>query len=489
MNDIEKKVAKENRQSQGSADNYEFVTETIKKRPINVKRIVKKILMTIVLAVIFGVVSSVTLIFLYPKLQMRIYPKDDTRTVTLPVAQDEPEADIVEEFVMPKEDSAVADVSEKTQKDVKTQIEDTQSIDSVEAEDTQTKTGDNDADSKDDQEVVINQVVETVEKSLELEDYKALLMKVSSIAETAQKSLVTVSGKSSNMDWFNNSYVDNNSATGLIVADNGKDLLIVSPTYILHRATFVDVTFCDGMTYSANVRRSDANTGLSIVAVNLNKISDDTMEKIELAQFGSLSTSAVGMPVIAIGTPYGTAGSVAMGQITSNSTIIDKADASLRIISTDIYGSSSATGVLVNYNGRIVGVMCHEDMFSDMPNLIRAYAITDITDNIEKISNGQDIASLGIIGTDVTQEAQEEYGVPKGTYVKEVVSDSIAMEMGIRNGDVITKIGTEDIKSFDDYKKVLLGYQPGDIVNVTLQRPGSEEYIEIIYEVTLEAQK
>ena len=207
---------------------------------------------------------------------------------------------------------------------------------------------------------------------------------------------------------------------------------------------------------------------------------------MEMAQFGSIATSAVGVPIVAVGAPYGAAGSVGMGQITSNSVVLDKEDSNVRIISTDIYASTSASGVLVNYNGRIVGIICHEDMTGNMPNLLRAYSVSDISDYIEKMSNGQALSTLGIIGTDVTAEANADRGVPMGAFVKEVVADSPAMNVGIRIGDVIKKIGTVEIGSFTDYKQAILNYQPQDMVTVTLERPGRDGYTEMTYEVTLE---
>lgn len=517
MKDIEKKVANENKQSQESSDNYEFVTETIKSRPINKKKVFRKVVLTVFLAILFGLVASFTFILVFPMLQKKYYPVNDTKTVTVPVADEDNEEAPIEEFIPPETDELVDDgqvneddshlsneaneYGEDSENDG-IETEETDKFDSVETDQVNSSTGDSEvstvegeitSDSSDEaansEPIIINQVVETVEKSLELEDYRYLLRKISSIATNTQKSLVTVSGRKSNTDWFNNSYEDNNSSTGIIVGDNGKDLLVLSPTSILNSATVVDVTFFDGQTNRATIKLSDANTGLSIVAVPIDSIDEDTKGKIEMAQFGSISTSAVGMPVVAVGSPYGTAGSMGMGQITSNSIVVDKADSNVRLISTDIYGSTNATGVIVNYNGRIVGIICHENISSDMPNMIRAYSVSDITDVIEKMSNNQRLTTLGIIGTDVTKEANENYGVPYGAYVKEVVVDSPAMNVGIRNGDVIVKMGSTDISTFDDYKKKMLSASPDDVIVVTVERPDGSDYIEITYEVTLEELK
>ncbi len=474
MEENERNVADENAASGESADKYEFITETVKKRPVNKRKFFRKLFVTILLAILFGICASITFALCLPRIQAYLYPEDETKPVSVAVDAPSTDDDPVEPFTPPEDDKTVdnnTDQPEPETGDTQEKTED--ETDPVDVEETE-------------KEVVVNNIVETIEKELELDDYRSLLRKISSIAETTQKSLVTVSGISSNTDWFNNSYENNNSTTGLIIADNGKELLIASPSDILHKAKNVRVTFCDGTTYAARVKNADINTDLCIVSIDLDRLEEKTKSQIEMAQFGSLATSAVGVPIVAVGAPYGTAGSVGMGQITSNSFVLDKEDSNVHIISTDIYASTAASGVLVNYNGRIVGIICHEEMSGNMPNLLRAYSVSDISDIIEKISNGQTLAILGIIGTDVTPEANSERNVPFGAYVKEVVPDSPAMDIGIRNGDVIRKIGTIEIESFTDYKQAILKYQPQDTITVTLERPGRDGYTEMTYEVILE---
>lgn len=460
-------------------EKYEFITETIKKPPVNKRKVLKKILMSVVCGIIFGAFACLTFLLCFPKLEKFFAPANDMKPVSLPVEETVGEDEPVEPFVPPEHDN--------------TQEADTDRNGTTDAQEDKDPNADGakegDAASSDGKEVVVNNIVKTIEKDLELDDYRSLLRKISAIAETTQKSLVTVSGISSNTDWFNNSFENNDSTTGLIIGDNGKELLMISPSDILHKARNVRVTFSDGMTYAARVKNADANTDLCIVSIDLERLEDKTKEHIEMAQFGGLATSAVGVPVVAVGAPYGAGGSVGMGQITSNSVVLDKEDSNVHIISTDIYASTAASGVLVNYNGRIVGIICHEEMSGNMPNLLRAYSVSDISDSIEKISNGQALATLGIIGTDVTPEANSDRNVPFGAYVKEVVADSPAMDVGIRNGDVIVKLGSIDIGSFTDYKQAILKYQPQDVVMVTLERPGRDEYTEMSYEVTLEELK
>ena len=176
---------------------------------------------------------------------------------------------------------------------------------------------------------------------------------------------------------------------------------------------------------------------------------------------------------------------MAIGQITSNSYVRDMTDTNAKFLTTDIYGSTTASGVIIDMDGKVLGIIFQDDTASDTQNLIRAYGISDLKTKIEKLSNGQDIAYLGIIGTDVTDVAAEELGVPKGAYIREVIVDSPAMQEGIQNGDVIIKIGTTEITSFTDFKETMLKCQPGDLMMVTIKRLGKEEYVELSYEVTL----
>lgn len=470
MNDNEKMVAKENLESKESGEkNYEFITETIKKRPKNKKKILGKIVLTLFLALLFGVVSSITIAFVYPEICRRFLP-EEAKPVTIPVAEETAEEPI-EEFVPSEEDEYEVD-----NKDTEEETDWQKDKDSVETT--------VDSEDKAEKEVVVNQVVETIEKELELDDYRTLYRKISSVGNSVLKSMVKVSGVSTTTDWFNNKYDENIPVSGVIVADNGKELLIVTMADVLADAEEIEVTFCDGKTYKSKIKKTDSATGISIVGVDLNAMDQTTKDKIEMATFGSLSSMMSGTPVLAIGSPQGISDSMALGQITSSATV-DITDGSVRVLSTDIYGSISASGVIANLNGRIIGFVCHEQLGTDMPNLIRAYSIVDLKDKIEKISNEQNLAMLGIIGTDVTESAYNELGVPFGTYVKRVDIDSPAMDAGIRSGDVIVKYGASDINSFTDYKEALLKSQPGDSVDITLMRPGRDKYTEITYQVNL----
>ena len=313
-----------------------------------------------------------------------------------------------------------------------------------------------------------------------------MYQQIGEVAQEARRAMVTVTGVSSDKDWFMNVYENRHTCAGLIVAENGMEMLILTRTSVIDSSDHITVTFCNGEKYDAIMKKSDPNIDMSIIAINLDKLSDDTKEACKLAELGSTKSPYIdGMPVIAIGDPLGVSDSTAMGQITSHTSVKDMTDTNASLLTTDIYGSSNASGVIINMSGRVLGVITQDGASADAKNLIRGYAISDLKDKLEKLSNGQEIAYLGIVGKDVPQEATEEFGVPQGAYVRQVVIDSPAMEAGIQNGDVIVKLGTTDITSFSDYKDTMLKCQPEDLMMVTVKRLGRDEYVELSYEITL----
>lgn len=456
-NGINETVAVENRESGKSGDQkFDFITETIKKKPVNKKRLIGKIIFNFFMAIMFGLVAAVTFMLVYPHIKDK-FVSEETNVVTLPEEVEVDDGSEEPEKKVTKEEVPVETANEPKSKEVVTQVV---------------------------------QKVQKVEKNLDVSDYRHLYSEMSGIAYDVRKSLVTVTGVYSDTDWFMNPYEENRATSGVIVADNGKEKLIVAQTKIIKYARSITVTFCDGSTAEAVIKKSDANTGLSVIGVDVNNLSEETLETIKMARLGSSRiASLVGSPVLALGNPIGIMDSQANGTITSNTFSKSMSDTSVTYLTTDIYGSSSASGIIVDLDGDVLGIICQDDSVGDVPNLIKAYGISDLRGKIEKLSNGQDLAYLGIYGTDVTESAAEELGIPKGAYVKEVMIDSPAMEAGIQNGDVIVKLGTTEIESFDNFKEAMLKCQPGDLMMVTVMRQGMTDYSEVSYEITLETLK
>lgn len=448
QNQIQQEPVKEQAQYTPSVQ-PEFMREKIKQKPVNKKKLLRRTVITAVMAVVFGLVACVTFLILEPVISNRLYPEEGPKEIEFP------EETVTEE--MKPEDMLVneADVEE--------------AIEAVETE------------------LVDEQIEEQLEEILSqvefhLEDYQALYDEMRALTEDKGRAIVTVAGVTSDVDWFNNIYENVASASGVIVANNDKAMLILVSAGNLNGADSIEVTFCDQTQAEAELVQKDENTGLAILSVPLSSIGEKTMEEIAIAELGSSNSSnLLGTPVIALGSPLGTGGSISYGMVTSTGTIIDLPDAAYKRITTDIYGSRNATGVLINLKGMVIGIIDNVNTGNDMSNLLTAYGVTELKRTIEQMSNDKERAYLGVHGADVPKEAIEDTQIDTlaGTYIREIEIDSPAMEAGIQSGDVVTKVGNEEITTYNELLGILQSAHPGDVLTVTLTRQGHEMSVDV----------
>lgn len=329
---------------------------------------------------------------------------------------------------------------------------------------------------------------EAIEPVLDADSYREMQKALSEVAAEAAKSVVEITGVKDEQEWMTESYDNSCSVSGLIVADNGRELLILGKISPVKDAKEIRVTFDDGEACTADILMSDSSLDLGIYSVARSVIPEATWSQIKTAVLGSSSTTQQGDPVIVLGSPFGYAGSMGYGTMSSNKTAVEVADGRYRLICTDIAGADTGTGVIVNLNGEIIGIIDQSISKEEGMNLITGYGISDLKKNIEILSNGQEVPYIGIRGQDVTDE-MEEQDIPKGVYVREVETDSPAMEAGIQSGDVITEIDGTTVSSLSAYHAALLDEKSGIKVKVKGMRQGADGYVDIEFTVMIGSNK
>lgn len=432
-------------------DNTDFMKERIKQRPLNRKKLIRRTLITAAMAVVFGMVACFTFLLLEPVISNRLYPEEEPQTVVF--------VEETEENEMLPEDMIADDSQMQSEPTEPPVLEDEQ----------------------------IAQVLSEMEFELELdvEDYISLLQGVEDVAKEARKSLVTVVGVTSDVGWLDNVYENEGAVSGVVVADNGKELLILANISSIKEAQSLKVAFADGEEYQAAIKRKDNNTGLAVIAIPKTSIRSTTLEMATAVTLGTSGNGLVGSPVIALGRPVGTEGSLCFGNVTSTGNAIRLPDSNYKYMTTDIYGSSSASGVLINLKGQVVGIIDMSYNSSDIKNLVSAVGISELKKVVESLSNDSDIAYFGVYGVDVTEEANQELKVPFGAYITEIDMDSPAMDAGIQSGDVITAIMGTEVKSYQDLVRALLSEQPEKELSIELMRQGPEGYTEMKVDAVL----
>ncbi len=424
-------------------EEFAFIREKIIEKPVNKKRLFRQGGYTAGFAVLFGVVSCFVFTALQPVMENWLHPKEDP-TISIPsdewgteqVFKDTEQVLESEEITM--EDTPEPEVQEEP----------------------------------------------SVVKELELSDYQILQNKIYAIGQEANRSIVTVTSVVSDTDWYNNSFESNGQASGIIIGDNGSELLILTEHKAVLAAQEIRVTFIDEVTVGASLKKYDGNTGLAVLAVGLGLLDENTKSRISYAALGYSLAVAQGNVAIAIGSPLGTNYSIGTGNITSVGNVIQTVDATYTVFTTDIVGSSSSSGVLLNLEGEVVGLVMQDYSGNGDENTLTAISVSELKKMIEMLSNGKDIPYLGLKVVTVTDKIAEEYGLPRGVYIKEVMLDSPALIAGLQGGDVIKQIDQEEIASVEAYEAKVLSLQPGQTVEVVVKRQGMNEYLEVVCAVT-----
>lgn len=410
---------------------FSFVKEKIKKQPFYQNKTLRRAALQLIFSVVCGAVACFVFVIVHPWME-RTFGEQEMTEITIP--QEEEEETVTE----PQEET------------------------------------------EDEEPVVI-----TEPRELEVEDYADLYTKLKEVADTAGKSLVTVTASSSGTDWFNETYESRRELSGLLVGNNGVELLILAPYSQVEGADTLQAAFADGSTLAAVLKNYDSVTDLAVLSVNLADVEEDTLESIRMAELGSSKSLKAGEPVIAVGSPAGIAGSVKYGNLVASGYKVSVIDGEYNLLITDMERSEKGSGVLLNLSGQVIGLLEDSYLNSSNEGALTAYAISDMKDIIEHLSNSQDLVYMGIHGTDVTEEISEAQGIPAGVYVMGMEADSPAMNSGIQAGDIITEINGKTITSLSQIREMLLKFSREQVIQVVVMRQGKDGYKEIECSVTL----
>lgn len=403
----------------------EFVREKIKDKPKNYKRLWTKLLTAAGCGIVFALTAVLVMVLMFPTL----------RENTQPQVQ---ESQIYE-----------------TQ---------TQQI----AQETQTQEDTQDATEE--------------MKEFTIEDYQKIQTQLYAIGNVANKSIVTITSVVSDTDWFNNSYEREGQGSGTIVGDRGNKLMILTERKVIKDASKIRVTFIDDTVAPAELMKYDANTGLAVLSVAKDKLEKSTLSLIGVMSMGSNNSVHKGSIVIALGSPLGTNYSILTGSITSTSNEISTQDSNYSVYTTDIVANKNASGILINTDGEMIGVVM-QNYSAASTGALTAVDVSELDEMIQLLFASKDIPYLGAHISTVTDKISNTYGIPKGVYIKEVEMDSPAMNAGLQSGDVVVQIGDQDITTDDSYTQTVLGLTPGETYSVVFMREGSNGYKELTCEI------
>lgn len=334
---------------------------------------------------------------------------------------------------------------------------------------------------------------------------------VSSVVENVMPSIVSITNMSvqevQNYFGGTSKQESESAGTGIIISQNDSELLVVTNNHVVAGSDTLTVTFADGNSVEANIKGTDSEYDVAVVAVPLDSISEDTKKAISVATLGDSTELKVGEPAIAIGNALGYGQSVTTGVISALNRSVSETDqttgetteSSVKLIQTDAaINPGNSGGALVNASGEVVGINSSKLVGDSVEGVGYAIPISDVSDLIENLMNQEtktkvaeaDQGAIGIKGMSVSTEYSQQLNMPEGVYVPEVTKGGGAEKAGMTRGCIITGINGTTVSSMDDLQEQLQYYAKGDEVELTIQVPQSNgEYQEQSVNVTLGAKQ
>lgn len=285
------------------------------------------------------------------------------------------------------------------------------------------------------------------------------------------------------------------SGSGIIVAESDTELLIATNYHVVAEATKLDITFIDGTSAQAQIKGTDSDMDLAVIAIPLDSLSDDTKNAIAIATLGDSDELNMGEPVIAIGNSLGYGQSVTNGIVSAlNREIpLDDGTTGTFIQTNAAINPGNSGGALLNVKGEVIGINSNkignelvEGMGYAIPISVAKPIIADmmLKQTRNKVAENE-VGYLGISLQTVTDQFAQMYNLPQGIYVLDVTEDSPAQQAGLLTGDIITSFDGERITSWEDLEGTLQYYGAGTTVTLKIKRPENGEYKDMEISLTL----
>ncbi len=319
-----------------------------------------------------------------------------------------------------------------------------------------------DDDGGDGQRIVARPPVSTPEGVM---DIQAILDQVEESVVTIETNVTAQGG------------VFSGAGSGIVLSPDG---LVLTNAHVISQSDGITVRMFDGAEHDAALVGSEPASDIAIIKV-------EGVDDLNPAELGESAALLVGEPVIAIGNALNLGGepSVTTGIVSAVNRSIDSPEGRLSdLIQTDAaINPGNSGGPLVDSSGAVVGV--NTAIIENSQNIGFAIAIDAAKPILDRIQDGEgeitpDTPRLGVntIPVDTVDDAvREQLDIQSddGAFVVEVVPDSGADAAGIEQGDVILSVDGEDITSNEQLGEIVRGHEPGDTIEIVVEREGEEQ--------------
>src|ERR671921_1294492 len=283
--------------------------------------------------------------------------------------------------------------------------------------------------------------------------------------------------------------------SGFVYDNKGR---IITNNHVVGDAKIVDITLVDGNRYTANVIGTDIFSDIAVIEIVEENLTQQSSPPPPLRPLiiGNSSELEVGEQVIAIGNPFGLAGTMTTGIISNAERLLPIGGLGFSIpnaIQTDaLINPGNSGGPLLNMNGQVIGMntatfISATSGFSGIGLAIPSNAITRIVPALIEKGNYTH-PWLGFTAATLTSDLAESVeGLErnfKGVLVDSIVKDGPADKAGVNGsitdqygerhgGDIITAVDEHNVIQMEDFISYLEEQKKvGDKITLTIYRNG-----------------
>lgn len=264
--------------------------------------------------------------------------------------------------------------------------------------------------------------------------------------------------------------VQESTGTGIIATADG---YIITNAHVVFnsKSSAVKISTLDEAEYDAIVIGVDRSTDLAVLKTNDHNFTP--------AEFGDADSLKIGEWVIAIGNPGGAQfyASLTRGVISGlNRAVAQYSENGMTYIQTDAaINPGNSGGPLVNMYGQVVGINSSKIITTGYEGMGFAIPTSKAQSLINELMLHGYIKGrtrLGITGMDYADDYNEVYGFQIAT----IGDDSAFANTKAQAEDIITAVEGNEVYGITSLSNLLLNYQPGDTVTVSLYRPTKSLY-------------
>lgn len=266
------------------------------------------------------------------------------------------------------------------------------------------------------------------------------------------------------------------AGTGFILSEDG---YILTNNHVIEGADSIRVSLLDGTSYDAVVVGAESDNDLALLKIDVTGLKP--------VAIGKSADLMVGEMVCAIGNPLGElTDSLTVGYVSALDREINTDGTPINMLQTDCaINPGNSGGPLFDMNGNVIGITTAKYASDQIEGLGFAIPIDDamaIVADLLQYGYVTGKAYMGLTPVTITETYAYYYNMPVGVYVSSVVEGSAAEKAGIKQADIILKLGEYEVETVTDLSSALKKYRAGDTTSVTVWRSGEELTLDITFD-------